>query len=427
MKCSKCDKEIPENSDFCTYCGSKIDKCKGNKKTMKNIIGIASGFILIICIAIFIINSNSTKVVSDNYLENDSIDEEKNEKEIFDYLCEESCKIFSKTKDSIFLKGTSEHSDMIAIKDLKLGTVDNSSVANYLTTTFLNGDIQDVGINLVLKNDKIDSAFVNVVYAGQYCFLGYNYSSQTKFGGTGLKDMNDYVGQITYKVNCNDYSQVTFFNDQRFDKQYGSRQYFLGEEFNTVDAEGYFTSTLKNGVLSDIEFSRNGVNIDVTDLVSDNEKLIVKFDTEDYNTNLEVTENANNELINSEVIENDNKELTEEEKKFKAKEALDTIHTEIYAGEGADIQQTYLSPISYGITAYYKAYDNNEINYRIEKVVVTNQETGASTEVVHNSEYNSIGSAKVDLIDGINTIIFTFYDNYGNTKQVTKTINKLNF
>lgn len=414
MKCKKCGKEIPENSEFCGYCGSNTNKYNQNRNLIRNIIYVVSGIvgiILIIGIAMYSINSNSTTVVSDNYLENN---EEKKEKEIFDYLCEESCKIYSKTKDSIFLKGTSEHSDMIAIKDLNLGTVDNSSKAGYLTTTFLNGDIQDVGVNLILKNDKIDYAFVNVVYAGQYYFLGYDYSSHTKFGGNGLKDMNYYVGQITYKVNCNDYSQVTFFNDQRFDKEYGSRQYFLGEEFNTANADGYFTSTLKDGVLSDIAFSRNGVNVDVTNLVSDNEKLIVKFDTEDYNTNLDVTENTN-------------KELTAEEKKTKAKEALDTINTEIYAGEGADIQETYLSPISYGITAYYTAYDDNDINYRIEKVVAVNQQTGMSKEVIHNNEYNSIGSAELDLVDGTNTIIFTFYDNYGNTKQVTKTINKLNY
>lgn len=288
MHCKKCGKEISENSKFCTYCGSDINKYNANEKLIKKIICIVSGIvgiIFIICIAMYIINNNSTIVASNSDLNNTNSEEAK-DKEIFDYLCEESCKIYSKTRDSIFLKGTSEHSDMVAIKDLKLGTVDNSSTTLYQTTTFLNGDIESVGVNLILKNDKIEYAFVNVVYTGQYYLLGYDYSSHKKFGGTSPQDMNYYVGQITYRVNCDDYSQITFLNDQRFDKQYGSQQYFSGEEFNIADSDSYFKSILKDGVVSDIEFVRNGVNVDVTTLISDNEKLIVKFDTEDYNTNL---------------------------------------------------------------------------------------------------------------------------------------------
>ena len=55
MKCKKCGKEVSENSKFCTYCGSDINKYNANKKLIKKIICIVSGIvgiIFIICIII---------------------------------------------------------------------------------------------------------------------------------------------------------------------------------------------------------------------------------------------------------------------------------------------------------------------------------------------------------------------------------------
>lgn len=420
MKCKECGKEILEESEFCAYCGNKIvNNNIGNKKITRNIICVASGFvgiIIIIAIVMYSMNSNSTTVVSDSdfyNVNNEDLINDVDDQEVLDYISKEINKIFKDTKNSIFLTGTSDDTDMIAINGLKLGNVQSTSDSR-LIHTYLNGDIENMGIFLTLENDKISNIQVNIVYSGQYYITFY------ATGGSSYYDANDlskYIGQITYNVDITNYSNVTFRSDVRYDATYGSVQYFTGDDSECDLSGGYFKASLLNGAFTDIEFFRRNREIDINNL---------NFD---YQLENESELESDNIGENQEVVSQSEttKELTQEEKKNKAKEALETIHTEIYAGEGADISETYLSPISYGITAYYTIYDNEDINYRIEKVVVVNQQTGISAEVIHNNEYNSIGSAKVDLVDGTNTIIFTFYDNYGNTKQESKTVNKLNF
>lgn len=73
MKCKNCGNKIPENSGFCSHCGSKAEIYKENRKLIRNIIYVASGIvgiILIINIAMYSMNSNSTTVISDNSINN---------------------------------------------------------------------------------------------------------------------------------------------------------------------------------------------------------------------------------------------------------------------------------------------------------------------------------------------------------------------
>lgn len=69
MHCKKCGKEVQNEWSFCNYCGEKIDKHNEKKKSIKNIICVACGIIgiiFIVAIAMYIINSNSKIVISDN-------------------------------------------------------------------------------------------------------------------------------------------------------------------------------------------------------------------------------------------------------------------------------------------------------------------------------------------------------------------------
>lgn len=418
MKCKKCGKEIPENSEFCTYCGNKVDKNSDNKKIIINTVYVVSGivgFILILAIAMYSMNSNSTTVVSDNDFENNNVNYEKKDKEIFDYIAKELPKIIYESQPSIFMV-SDEEDGMVAINSVKAGT----AVYNGQTIYFLNAEPGTIDIDIALKDDSISNILLTLNYMGQY-YEAYVRKPQLRY----------YYGKIKYDIDVSNYSNIIPQIDSRYINDVLAAS--NGVEPNVNYSNGHFSTSLENGNYTNTKFTIGSRNIDI-----DNQKLGEEYQkyieenlsniVEQDDISNETIENRNNSIIiNSEIAENNSMELTQEEKKNKAKEALETIHTEIYAGEGADISETYLSPISYGITAYYTIYDNDDINYRIEKVVAVNQQTGISTEVIHNNEYNSIGSAKVDLVDGTNMIMFTFYDNYGNTKQESKTVNKLNF
>lgn len=378
---------------------------------MRNLIIIIIIFICIIfsvSIGMYIYNQNLEIVSVEEFEKNTQ-----NDQEVLDYISKEVNKIFNDTKNSIFLTGTTADNDMIAINSLKLGNVQSTSDSR-VVHTFLNGDIENMGIFLTLENDIINNIMVNVVYSGQYYITFY------ATGGSSYHDANDlskYIGQITYNVDITNYSNVTFKSDVRYDATYGSEQYFTGDNSECDFSGGYFKASLLNGTFSDIEFFRGDRKVDIN-------SLNFNYQLEDE-SEVESNKIENNQevVFQGEII----KELTQEEKKIKAKEALENLHTEIYVGEGADLQETHLNQISYGITAYYTAYDDNDINYRIEKVVAVNKQNGVSQEVIINNEYIDIAEVKLDLVDGVNTIIFTFYDNYGNTRQVTKTINKLSW
>lgn len=71
MKCLNCNKDIPNESDFCTFCGNKIKKEKDNKKKkILLIIGII--LVIIVFMSLIIYLDNKNKIIEDaNSLKNE--------------------------------------------------------------------------------------------------------------------------------------------------------------------------------------------------------------------------------------------------------------------------------------------------------------------------------------------------------------------
>lgn len=71
MKCLNCNKDIPNESDFCTFCGNKIKKEKNNKKKkILLIIGII--LVIIVFMSLIIYLDNKNKIIEDaNSLKNE--------------------------------------------------------------------------------------------------------------------------------------------------------------------------------------------------------------------------------------------------------------------------------------------------------------------------------------------------------------------
>lgn len=183
-------------------------------------------------------------------------------------------------------------------------------------------------------------------------------------------------------------------NNKLFKYETGSEKYISQEEFIKLEEE-YEKYIYEN-------------KEDMSDVIN---TLNEDINSKDVNT-----------LIGSKV-----KELTYEEKKVKAKEALDLLYIDVSGGE-SDISETFTSPIGCNISACYTTIDENNINYKLEKLVITNQQTNENLEITDQyPNSDSYAFQNINLVEGTNTIIFTFYDNYGNTRQETKIINKLNW
>ena len=143
------------------------------------------------------------------------------------------------------------------------------------------------------------------------------------------------------------------------------------------------------------------------------------------NNNAEIEDSdSNSNTESNSTSQNEVKELSYEEKKTIAKEKLDGVNIHVDNGED-DTQETYFSPLNYNISTSYSIDDT--IDFKIEKVVVVNEQTGVSQEIVNNSDSTYMGNVSIDLMDGQNKIVFSFYDNYGNIRQIIKNVNKLNF
>ncbi len=368
-------------------------------------------------VIIYIKNLNNIIIEGNNArnnINNQQIQDNENKKEeIFNYIAEELPKIVNESQPSIFIK-SNEHEDMVAINSVQSGSTQYDGKTVY----FLNAEASSMDIDIGLKNDLINNILFTLNYKGQY------YEAYVK-----KPKLRYYYGKIIYEIDISNYSNIIPLIDKRYIND--NLAVSNGTEPNADYSNGHFSVHLENG-----EFSNSKLVYKSSSIFSDNKRLndeFKKYIEENLANKMEQESNNTNE---SAVIEEKEtpissedtaKELTQEEKKSKAKEALDTIYTEFASGEGAGIEETFLNPIKYSITARYTVYDNDDIKCKIEKVVVTNQQTGESAEVIHTNEYDYIGSAQINLVDGSNTIIFTFYDNYGNTKQIIKTTNKLSF
>ena len=184
------------------------------------------------------------------------------DQEVLDYISEEINKIFIETKKPIFLTETDNPENEFAITGLQLGNTQPTGEPTH-NTYFLNYELQNMGVVVALKDDKISDILVNVVYSGKYYILIYT----PQYGVVGGPDeMSNYLGQITYNVDINNYSNVTFKSDERYDATYGSLQYYTGDDSIMDVSGGYFKASMSNGNFTDVEFFRGNRSIDINSL-----------------------------------------------------------------------------------------------------------------------------------------------------------------
>lgn len=258
MKCNKCGAEIVDGGKFCPNCGKNRDFFFYFNRVIIGIV-ILLVFVILISFTIFdrMMVENSEEEFENVANEEVSMTDQK----VLDYISQEVNKIFVETKESIFLsENTGDSENEIAITGMTLGGV---QVDTNTFSTFLGPELDSMGIVVALKDDKISDIQVNVVYSGQYYILVY----VPGYGVSGSpSDLSKYLGQISYNVDTNNYSNVTFKSDVRYDATYGSKQYFSGDDSIIDVSGGYFKASMINGEFSDVEFYRGNRSIDVNNL-----------------------------------------------------------------------------------------------------------------------------------------------------------------
>ena len=61
MKCKNCNSEIPDDSMFCEYCGTKVaGESKNTKKYLRIAVGVIVG--IIICVVAVVVGTNKPDV-----------------------------------------------------------------------------------------------------------------------------------------------------------------------------------------------------------------------------------------------------------------------------------------------------------------------------------------------------------------------------
>ena len=213
-----------------------------------------------------------------------------------------------------------------------------------------------------------------------------------------------------------------------------------GEMVRLIEDDTFYSNLMDiQDTMSNYKFIDSCVLISLIDGTEENEEidnlLVHKKKNVQNNNEVDMKQPINDKQLNNvennttstkvqNPVEEEKKEITYEDKKEIAKKVLDSVHTDIYIGEGANIEETFFSSVDYSISASYYV---TEIDFKIDKVVVVNQENGCTKEIIKQGDSTYIGSAQIDLVEGENTIIFTIYDNYGNTKEIIKKTNRLSF
>ena len=282
---------------------------------------------------------------------------------------------------------------------------------NTLFKTFDYNGIEDVKVTEIVNNEKKE-----LKKASNYSYHVEKDCYHSLKNPEGMYEIAWGVGldeSTAEKVYIVEYS----LNDKViFEKDYSNLKWRLfGKDFGIPISKVTGTIILAEPVekKNDIKLSINGINDSVINIDSLDK---ITFSAENINNYAEIDLKISN-----------HKELTYEDKKIKAKEALDLLDIEVSGGE-SDISETFTSPIRCNISACYTTIDENNINYKLEKLVITNQQTNENLEITDQyPNSDSYAFQNINLIEGTNTIIFTFYDNYGNTRQETKIINKLNW
>ena len=339
---------------------------------------------------------------------------------------------------------------IIVLKNGKLSSEesDNSSVYIYdnedrllYKRDFKGKDI--IGTLVCKYNDQNDKCTTQML---NYYPKDYAYASGLKEGDSGVldeivfyKDSNGKVNKYQFQkdskylnfTDATDLYQKEFAQNSKTNSEdeYNVVKIML-DDFNNIDMgddEG-IEPTIENTETSNLDLKDNQseteihepiANSETSNAIEERESNKSNVSSEESNYNVQKNVSETNEETVEKIIETPVEEKEEIDEEALAKEYINKVDIQIF-----DVDDVKAHSVYYDVDAIL--WIEPKIDYKIEKAIVTNQQTGDSLEIsdLHIASRDFESCAGLDLAPGDNTITFVFYDNYGNTRQKTIVENK---
>ena len=272
----------------------------------------------------------------------------------------------------------------------------------------------------------------------------YAYASGLKEGDSGVldeivfyKDSNGKVNKYQFQkdskylnfTDATDLYQKEFAQNSKANSEdeYDVVKIML-DDFNNIDMgdDEEIEPTIENTETSNLDLNDNQSETEIHEPIANSETSNAieeresnKSNVSSEESNYTVQEDLDENKINkeSEILAEESNEI---DKAARAEEIMNNLRLDIM-----NLDDTYSKSAKFWVSAYYPS--NNDVNFKVEKVIVTNNQTGNSIEIKdHSAGDNSFDSdVNIEFADGENVIEYVFYDNYGNTRQETRVTNKL--